>query len=170
MTNEHTPLKLAAKWTDDCQGKKDYDGAIIGISTRYWPRGGGFHILQNNYNGTPIFELSTDPAIKPSAHSSLVIWHGEPHGDYTDLANFSIDGNSFEEIALKIEAWAQAQMDFVVKAVNSHAKLVEALKAMYGLFDEEGNFRELADDQVSHAFDLVDTALWDAGEKVNVRT
>ena len=32
-----------AMWTDDCQGKKDYDGNMVSISTRYWPgpSGGG---------------------------------------------------------------------------------------------------------------------------------
>lgn len=26
-----------AKWIDDCQGKKDFDCALLSISTRYWP-------------------------------------------------------------------------------------------------------------------------------------
>ena len=34
-------MNVPAKWTDDCQGKKDYDGKILCLSTRYWPRGGG---------------------------------------------------------------------------------------------------------------------------------
>jgi hypothetical protein len=30
------------KWRNDCQGKKDYDGRIVHVSSRYWPRGGGY--------------------------------------------------------------------------------------------------------------------------------
>ena len=30
-------LLLAAEWTDDCQGKKDYDGDVLAITTRCWP-------------------------------------------------------------------------------------------------------------------------------------
>ena len=27
------------EWYDDCQGKKDYDGAIMQVFTRFWPGG-----------------------------------------------------------------------------------------------------------------------------------
>ncbi len=29
--------RLDANWTDDCQGKKNYDGQIISIQSRFWP-------------------------------------------------------------------------------------------------------------------------------------
>lgn len=27
----------APVWTDDCQGKKDYDGSLVRVTSRYWP-------------------------------------------------------------------------------------------------------------------------------------
>jgi len=42
--SEDVPLK-EFKWTNDCQGKKDFDGPIVTLSSRYWPSGGGFSML-----------------------------------------------------------------------------------------------------------------------------
>ncbi len=58
-------MRLAAKWTNDCQGKKDYDGSIVRITTRYWPRGGGFTILR----GGVAEEKDTRPDIRPAGDS-----------------------------------------------------------------------------------------------------
>ena len=44
---ETSQFKLVARWTDDCQGKKDFDGRLLSYSTRYWPasyRGSGIYI------------------------------------------------------------------------------------------------------------------------------
>lgn len=30
-------LKVPAGWAPDCQGKWDYDGRLVTLSTRYWP-------------------------------------------------------------------------------------------------------------------------------------
>lgn len=106
------PLKLTAKWTDDCSGKKDYDGEIVGVSTRYWPRGGGFLVLRDG-----VFEdNSTRPEIKPSAKCSITLRHGDD--DYTHLLSQEYEGETFAEVAAQVERWAQAQFERVVAAVQ----------------------------------------------------
>ena len=101
-------LTPCCKWTDDCQGKKDYDGRLISISTRYWPSGGGFHILRDGD-----FKLSTDPEILPSAHASIHLNHGEPdddgHGDYAVLAEKEFEATTQEEVQRQVETWVLQQ-------------------------------------------------------------
>ena len=105
-------LRLAAKWTNDCSGKKDYDSDIVSISTRYWPRGGGFLVLRDGeWEGN-----DARPEIKPSAACSVILTHGD--GDYTDIARQEFEGETFAEVAVQIERWAQAQFERVVTAVR----------------------------------------------------
>lgn len=105
-------MKLQAKWTDDCQGKKDYDGPIIEISSRYWPRGGGFHVSHGgSWEGN-----ETRPHILPCARASLIIRHGE--SDYAVLTHSGyIECETEEEVKEKVEKWAQEKMDEVVAAL-----------------------------------------------------
>lgn len=105
---------LHAEWTDDCQGKKDYDGEILSISTRYWPAGGGFDLLHpdGRFEGN-----EARPEIRPSAKCGLVIWHDD--GDCTSIATQDFDGESFEEVAKQVEAWAQRMMGRAVAALKS---------------------------------------------------
>jgi hypothetical protein len=113
-------LRLQAEWTDDCQGKKDYDGDILSISTRYWPRGGGFFVLRNAGDGVAFEENDARPYIKPSATSSLMLtYHKDGGGDYVDLTEQSFEGETFEEVAAQVEVWAQEQMDRAVRALRA---------------------------------------------------
>lgn len=112
-------MRLYAKWADDCQGKKDYDGRMIEISTRYWPEGGGFHISHGHGDLT----LSTDPAIKPSANCSVVICHGikedgDGGPDTETLIEKDFTADTFEQVAIEVETFAQTQMDFIVKSLK----------------------------------------------------
>lgn len=114
--------KLNAKWTDDCCGKKDYDAPIIAISTRYWPRGGGYFTTTIE-PGKPIILEGDDkrPEIKPSANCSLVLvvkQEGYDPGDQICLVEQQFEGETFEEVSGQVEAWAQNVMDRVVKAVK----------------------------------------------------
>lgn len=109
---------IAAKWTNDCQGKKDFDGSILRISTRYWPRGGGFTLLQNGR----ALENNTRPEIRPSATSTIVLCYGEPQegepdGQYLELAEKEFEGETFEEVAGQVEAWAAEQYERVAVAI-----------------------------------------------------
>ena len=102
---------LSATWTDDCQGKKDYDGDILSISTRYWPgpAGGGTMAFD-----TGTGEVSTIPyGPKPSAKSSLILryWHEKGYEDYETLIEREFEGDTFEDVKAQVEAWAQEQMD-----------------------------------------------------------
>jgi hypothetical protein len=114
-------MKLSAEWTDDCQGKKDYDGQVLSISTRYWPRGGGFHAFDSNHPERGLEGNEARPEIRPSATSSLVIWYLDEGGceDTLNLARKEFEGDTLEEIKPQVEAWAQEQMDKAVAVLKS---------------------------------------------------
>lgn len=101
-------MQPCAKWTDDCQGKKDYDGRLVSISTRYWPRGGGFLVIDKGR----IEEDKDRPHIKPSAKSSIVVNFGEPddHGfaDSLTLIEAEFSGNTEAEVKGKVEDWVRS--------------------------------------------------------------
>lgn len=109
-------MKLAAEWKDDCQGKKDYDGQILSISTRYWPRGGGFHVFDRDNPQLGMQGNEARPEIKPSATSALVVHYRNDKGftETLDLASKDFEGETFDEIAGEVGVWAQAQMDKAV--------------------------------------------------------
>ena|ERR1041385_3822824 len=110
---------VCAKWTDDCQGKKDYDGRIISLSTRYWPAGGGFHILDA---GSSELRLSEDGSIKPSAHASIHLNFGEPdqygYGDYRELADKEFKGETEAEVKAQVESWAAEKFSRIVALLD----------------------------------------------------
>lgn len=103
-----------AKWTDDCQDKKDYDGRLVSISTRYWPAGGGMHIYDSTHPEKGLV-LSTNPAIKPSANASIVLNFGEPdeygYGDSRDLATAEFEGETEAEVKEQVEEWVLAKFE-----------------------------------------------------------
>jgi hypothetical protein len=110
-------MKLSAQWTDDCQGKKDYDGPILSISTRYWPRGGSFLVFDSNNPQLGMQGGESRPHIKPSATSSLVINHGEE--DYLKLVTADFEAETEEEVKAAVEMWAQTQMDKAVMVLRA---------------------------------------------------
>lgn len=109
-------LKLSAKWTDDCQGKKDYDANIIELSTRYWPSGGGFTLL--NANTGEWQENEDRPYIKPSAKANIIIRHG--NNNYIDLATFEVEANTEEEVKAAVEKWAAKQFEDITSLLITH--------------------------------------------------
>lgn len=111
-------MKLNISWTDDCCGKKDYDGDIVAVSTRYWPRGGSVMVLDTSTRqGLQKF----DDGSKPSATSSIMLSNGYcQHNDETeDLISKAFEGETFEDVAAQVETWAQEQMNRVVKALKA---------------------------------------------------
>lgn len=111
-------MKIAAKWTDDCSGKKDFDGAILRISTRYWPRGGGFYVLDSSgFHGN-----DARPEIKPSATSKIVLYHGEPtdgsYGRSVTLSERDFEFETQEEVQSAVEAWADDQFRRIRSALE----------------------------------------------------
>lgn len=98
-------LPINAEWRDDCQGKKDYDGEILRISTRYWGS-------RRRVDGT---------LTKPSAKSSLMLSYRAndelPTYDpgYTDLVEQEFEAETEAEVKAQVEAWAQQKMNEVVR-------------------------------------------------------
>lgn len=112
-------MKLQAEWTDDCQGKKDYDGNILSISSRYWPRGGGFFAIHfQGGRAVQIEEDSDRPDILPSARSSLLLRYDEDES--IELASQDFEAETQEEVQRQVETWAQQQMDRVVEILRQH--------------------------------------------------
>ena len=124
--NESTPmdpipdkLTCVAEWDDDCCGKKDYDGPVCSVSTRYWPRGGGHFIV----HATPGREAKIEgnearPEVKPSATSHLLINFQEDDGLGGVLIEKDFEAETFEEVKAQVEAWSQEQMDRAVAALR----------------------------------------------------
>ena len=118
--NKSTP-RPCAKWTPDCQGKWDYDGRLISISCRYWPRGGGSMVFANGQ------EQLLDRLIKPSATASILLNHSEPdecgYGESRELATADFEAETEAEVKTQVEAWVACQFQGVVQAVNDHDRL-----------------------------------------------
>lgn len=97
------------KWTSDCSGKWDYDGALISVSTRYWPSGGGFYI--NDASG---FRKSTDGSIRPSATASIVLNVTQPDWTHRKIVEKDFEGDSETEVKYAVEQWVQGKFDEIV--------------------------------------------------------
>jgi hypothetical protein len=95
---------LEIKWTPDCQGKWDYDGDLVRVSTRYWPRGGSAHI----YQGGQFVSDQHSPErqhIKPSANSTIYV--GEDFDDVWREKDFT--GETEAEVKAAVEQWVAEQ-------------------------------------------------------------
>ncbi len=120
MKNNVLDIKPAAIWTPDCQGKWDYDGRLVSISTRYWPRGGGFHISDGKGDFRPSVEAH--PEVRPSATAAIDINCGEPdenghNSDYAHLAEQEFEADTEEEVKAQVEAWVEDQYQRIVKCL-----------------------------------------------------
>ena len=110
----------AARWTPDCQGKWDYDGRLISISTLYWPQGGGYHISDGKGDFRPSIEMY--PLVRPSAHSSIHINCGEPdengfNSPYAHLVEKDFEADTQGEVRAAVEQWVAEQYARIVKCV-----------------------------------------------------
>lgn len=121
MSSE-TTYKPYAMWTNDCQGKKDFDGPIISISSRYWPRGGGISVLRP---GSIELETNADQTIRPSAKSSVILHIGpreedDGGGDSVDLCSEDFEAETQEEVQAMVEAWADRKANEVADILLKH--------------------------------------------------
>ena len=100
-------------WTDDCQGKKDFDSEIFSLSTRYWPRGGGFSVITRQAGASELRIEGNDarPEIKPSAVSSIYLL-GEK------IARAEFEAETEEEVKRLVEAWARARITRVYEHIQ----------------------------------------------------
>lgn len=108
--------KVPAQWTDDCQGKKDYDGHLVSLSTRYWPRGGGFLLLRADGG---IEDNDARPEVRPSANATVYL--GSTEDDYLDdavvLAKQDFEADTQEEVQRQVEEWAAKQYGRIAEAL-----------------------------------------------------
>lgn len=93
-------MKLYAQWMPDCQGKQDFDGPLISVSTRYWP--------------------------DFTAHSSIILRLGpkQPNdggGDYLVWRDRKFSGDTEAEVKSQVEAWAKMQMEDIVGLLGGEA-------------------------------------------------
>jgi|GEM_PF-4384321 hypothetical protein len=122
MSDNVLDMKPAAQWTPDCQGKWDYDGQLVSISSRYWPRGGGFHVY-NPGDGRGLHPSSDDhPEIKPSANAAIHILCGEPdengrNSDYAYLVEKNFEADTEEEVKAAVGVWVAEQYTRIVKCL-----------------------------------------------------
>jgi hypothetical protein len=121
---------VPAHWTPDCSGKQDYDGEILSISTRYWPRGGSATIFNNGRFESDGSNPQRQRTIPPSASSSIIL-HVGPIVDYdparhldghaehaVTLAEREFEGETEEEVKGQVEAWAAEQYARIVAALR----------------------------------------------------
>ena len=106
-------IEPCAMWTDDCQGKKDYDGRLLSISTRYWPEGGGAMTV-DTATGV-IGNLPYGP--KPSAVASIDFNFGKPDtygfGDYVTWKEQRFEADTEAEVKAQVEAWVREKVEEV---------------------------------------------------------
>lgn len=105
-----TMMRLEAEWKPDCQGKQDYDADLVRLSTRYWPRGGGFLTFDTGTREWAGNEAR--PEIKPSARATIYLQDEE-------LASATFEGETEAEVKAQVEAWAQQQFDNIASALRN---------------------------------------------------
>ncbi len=104
-------LRPAAGWTDDCQGKKDYDGPLLSISTRYWP-------------GPPGGPFGSPYGPTPSARSSILLrLAGEDN--YLTWRDAKFEASTEAEVKAQVEAWVREQLRAVVELLGGVAAFRE---------------------------------------------
>jgi len=128
---ETRDYRTPAEWTDDCQGKKDFDGGLVELSSRYWPRGGS-HIVRNPDGSMTDGSHPSRQEIRPSAISSVLLHFRGPDGetDVLRLAAESFEADTEAEVRAAVEEWAQAQMTKIVTVLvaafpDSHKRVNE---------------------------------------------
>lgn len=136
-------LKPCAKWTPDCQGKWDFDGSILRVSTRYWPRGGGFSVWDGNN-----FLTNVDQLIRPSAHSEIVLDHGEPNesnhcAEPITIADRKFEADTEAEVKATVEAWVKKQFDRIrLLLCREPAALDELVRCVEAVVGGDGDLAE----------------------------
>lgn len=73
------------QWLKDCQGKEDYDGTLLSVSSRYWP---------GNYRDDG----------RPSAESQIIFLG-------STIAEKDFDGDTKQEVQQAVEAWVSEKVE-----------------------------------------------------------
>lgn len=115
-----TELRPAARWTDDCQGKKDYDGPLLSISTRYWPGPGGGGAMTFDTATGAFGSLPYGPM--PSADASILLRHA---GGYLVWRDAKFEAPTEAEVKAQVEAWVREQFAAVIELLGGSAAFRE---------------------------------------------
>jgi len=100
-------MKHEILWTNDCGGKKNYDGPLVSVSSRFWPQGGGFLIFNNGQ----FEDNETRPHIKPSANSTIYIGEKE-------VVSMDFEAETEKEVMDSVESWVQEQFEKIVSTLS----------------------------------------------------
>jgi hypothetical protein len=112
MSNKITDFAPAARWTPDCNGKQDYDGRLLSISTRFWPA----------------WKSSVG---RPSAHAAILIDHtvlydnpdrtDEWESDYATLSEAEFAADTDDAVKLQVEEWVRSECVRILTALGVSA-------------------------------------------------
>ena len=115
-----------AMWTDDCQGKKDFDGPLLSVSTRYWPGpgGGAAMLVHVGPEGGKIDDLPYGS--KPTAHSCIILNVGpreerDGGGDSLTWSEKEFEADTEAEVKAQVEAWVTAEMKKIVSMLGGES-------------------------------------------------
>lgn len=110
-------LRNASQWTSDCQGKMDFDGFAVLISSRYWP--GPITVYNTAEPEKGLHEIPGGP---PSARAELSINHGEPtqegYGIDFVLVERRFEGATESDVKRQVEEWVQQQFERLTMALR----------------------------------------------------
>ena len=119
-----------ASWTNDFQGKQDFDGPLLSISTRYYPG------ASNPEYGTYIFQPGKKMKIVPygkfpSAISSIILSIGPKEeddggGNYLIWREKEFEGETETLVKSKVEAWVTEQIKEIVKLLGGQSSFQKA--------------------------------------------
>jgi len=125
-------IEPCARWTDDSQGKKDFDGRLLSISTRYWPgeaSGHGMMVVETSKVSVDVGAVRSVPKISiapygkmPSAVASICVNFGKPdqygHGDYATLLRQEFEAHTEAQVQAQVEAWVKEACNMIVQTLR----------------------------------------------------
>lgn len=118
-----------AHWTNDCQGKQDFDGPLLSVSTRYYPG------PANKNHGTLVFHRGKESVVPyglhPSAHCSIHLRigpreDGDGGGDYLVWREKEFEGETEVLVKAAVETWAADQMQQIVDLLGGESAFRKA--------------------------------------------
>lgn len=108
-----------AEWTDDCQGKRDYDGPVISISSRFYPgAASGKGAMCFTLEGAKLTESVIPYGDRPSAVSAVVLNIGDQ--DCIALKEEKFEADTDAQVFAMVEAWAEQQHDAIRAMFTAH--------------------------------------------------
>ncbi len=106
--------KFNMTWTPDCQGKEDFDGAVVFLSTRIYPRGGSAHVWNIQDGEVKSFTDQHSPErqeIKPSGYANIVVFGVRHEREF--------EAETTEQLKKDIEAWYSQYIERAQKLLRT---------------------------------------------------